>query len=188
MTETLKSRKTAAVVLVIVILIATPLGSARSIRKEASKVEDMFYNGVYVKDGNYTSGAISDYLSDASRAAIGLVSVASNYDNLSDETESLRSAREELIDAVDISAMYTANSKMQSAWENLYGLIQSENLSDSEKDSIEDYASLFEGAEGAVKKNGYNDAVSEFNDEILGRVPANVIAGIMGVDGPESFG
>lgn len=186
----LKSRKTAGLVLALVILIATPLGSKRSLNSAARDIENMFYNGVYIEAENYTSGAIADYLQDASKAALGLVTVGANYDSLTEETASLRMAREVLVDLLDFGAIshkYEANQQVIKAWDTLYSALQNTELSDYDKESVEEYASLFEGAQGAIQMNRYNDAVDNFEADVLYRFPAVIIAGFLGVDAPERF-
>lgn len=198
--DILKSRRTAALILVAVIIVFTPLGAYLSLQRAADKVENMFYDGVYIEDEEYTSGAIADYLEDVIKNVRGLVTVGTDVDALSDETEALRSALNALIDAETIVEKYTAYAEVKDTAEAFYSAavsaldptqVSSSELIDTIENSLsnlEEYYSNLVDVEGAIELNRYNDAVAEFETDVLGRFPAGMIANIFSIDLPDSFG
>ncbi|MGM9522137.1 MAG: hypothetical protein ACI3VB_06625 [Oscillospiraceae bacterium] len=198
--EILKSRKTAALILAAVIIVFTPLGARLSLQRAADKVENMFYDGVYIEEEKYTSGAIADYLEDVIKNTRGLVTVGTDVNALSDETEALRSALNALIDAETIGEKYSANAAVIDSAEKFYNAAKSalnpnsvsySELADTIEKSLsnlEEYYSNLVAVEGSIELNRYNDAVAEFEADVLGRFPAGAIANIFSIDLPDSFG
>jgi hypothetical protein len=92
---TLKNRKTAVIALVLSALIFTPVGVRASFARESGKIEDMFYNGIHVKDGGYTAPALYDQIEECQNSALGLLTVAANYSggDIDELAERLREAR-----------------------------------------------------------------------------------------------
>jgi hypothetical protein len=182
--DILKSKKTAAAVLCIVIIIFTPIGSKLSLQRAADKVEDMFYDGVYNSDEKYTAGAIDTYLQSRIQASLGLITVGANDASLSEETDALRNARNALLDADSIEEKYQANVLLEEAWNTLYDAITAKG-GDANADA---YADTLSGAQGAIAHSGYNEAVAEFTEGTMHRFPANLISKLLSVKAPQSFG
>ncbi|MDR1589606.1 MAG: hypothetical protein LBS51_05380 [Oscillospiraceae bacterium] len=92
----LKSRKTAVIALALSIAIFTPSGVRLSFGREAGKVEDMFYSGVYIEDDGYTAPPLYAQIQECQTGALGLLTVAANYSggDIDELTERLRDARE----------------------------------------------------------------------------------------------
>ena len=183
-----KNRKTAAVILALVILAATPLGAYLSLNKAAQRIEDGFYEGVYLDDQGYTAGSMDTYLSDASRAALGLVTAGSNYDALDAETHELRSARESLLSAGTIEEKYLANERMRAAFEAFSAAFPGAVPSDYDQESFDTYSELFTQSQSAMEHSGYNESVDSFVSSVMGAFPAKLIAAVFSIDPPESFG
>ena len=185
--STLKKRSAAITVAVIVILFGTLFGVHRTIAGETKKIEAMFYNGVYIKEQNYTQPGIGEQLNKRETAALGLITIANNYDGLTNVTESLRQQRIGLIDAETISGKYFFNEKLQVAYETLYDALISQSLSDREKAAAQEYAATLDGAQGVIQNSAYNNAVSSFARE-LGAFPVNILKNLVFATGPEYFG
>ncbi len=185
--EIFEKRSTAFIVAVLIIIFGTLFGVHRSIGAETRKIEAMFYDGVYLEDEQYTQPGIGEKLDERATAALGLITVASHYDALSDKTEGLRETRLELMDAGTISDKYEANEKMQSSYETLYAELTLQSLTDSEAAAAESYASTLDGAQGVIEKSAYNDMVSSFRQE-LGTFPVVVLKNLAFASYPEYFG
>ena len=183
----LKKRSTAFIVAVFVIIFGTLFGVHRSIAAETRKIETMFYNGVYIKDQNYTQPGISEKLDERAMAALGLVTIAAHYDTLADKADSLRQARLALMDAETITGKYIANEKMQSAYKALLAELAKQNLTDSETAATQSYAETLDGAQGFIQSSAYNNAVSSFRNE-LGAFPVSILKNLAFAAAPEYFG
>lgn len=183
----LKKRSTAVVITILVIIIATLFGVHRSVGKQADKIEAQFYEGVYLKDEGYYQASIAGQLEVRESAALGLVSLASNYDSLSSETKSLRNARNELIEAESIEEKYLANEKLQKAYTALYDAFVAEDISAREISGAEDYAYLMDAAQQLIKSSDYNSTVAEFINSDLRAFPVNILKHIAFCDYPEYF-
>jgi hypothetical protein len=186
-----KKRSTAALVAVVVIVLGTLFGVHRSISSQTAKIEKMFYNGVTVTDSvtksTYVQPSIQSQLDKRQNAAMGLVSVASNYGDLKDLTDTLRSARLELVDATSIPAKFTANEKMQAAYVRLYSALSQHGLKDNEKASSMSYAETLNGAQGVIEKSDYNKQVTAFRRSLNG-FPVNILKNLAFVKYPDAFG
>ncbi len=184
MRKLLSDRRVAAAVLALVVLIFTPLGAKMSLQRAAEKVEEQFFTGV---DGR---GAIADYLSDSANAALGLVTVGAGYDDAAGETGDLRAARSALLDVMDgrdVSQYAEANLRLVQSFRALRDVLLAVPLTEEDTRSLELYVSTFEGAQGAVNRAGYNEAVEDFTENTLGEFPAGLLGGLLGVDPPEKF-
>ena len=184
MKKLLTDRRFAAAVLAVVVLVFTPLGAGMSLRRAVRNVEEQFFTGV---DGR---GAIADYLSDSANAALGLVTVGAGYDAAAEETGALRAARSALLDVMDgrdVSAYAEVNFRLVQSFRALRDVLLAVPLTEEDARSLELYVSAFEGAQGAVNRAGYNEAVEDFTENTLGRFPAGLISGLLGVDPPKKF-
>jgi hypothetical protein len=93
----LKRRKTAVIVLILSVLVFTPVGVRKSFAREAGKIEDMFYHGVRVADGDYMAPALYDQIKECQVSALGLLTISSGYSDggeLDKLARGLRAARE----------------------------------------------------------------------------------------------
>jgi hypothetical protein len=91
----LKSRKTGIAALILSVLIFTPVGVRSSFAREGGKIEDMFYNGIHVKDSGYTAPALYSQIEECQSSALGLLTVAANYTggDIGELSSRLREAR-----------------------------------------------------------------------------------------------
>ena len=184
----LKKRPTAILIAVFIVVIGTLFGVHRSVGSETAKIEALFYNGVYMTDERYTQPSIDAQLKKRHTAALGLVSVANNYSDLKELTNTLSQARLALNDAATIPAKYAANEKMQAAYKNLYASLVQHTLKDNEKASSGSYAETLNGAQGVIEQSDYNRMVSDFRNSTLGVFPVNILKNMAFAHYPDYFG
>lgn len=186
--KALKKRNTASAVALVVIIAATLFGMIRSANAAARTVERQFENGVKVTDVNgqkYTEKSIQEQLQRRGDAALGLVAAVKDDALLKVDADALRKAREELLNADTIREKYAANEKMEAAWQRLYETLASRG--GEIPATVESYASTLRGAQGAIDKSRYNEAVLRFETEMTA-FPAGLLRMLGLVDMPETFG
>jgi hypothetical protein len=183
----LKKRSTAAVVAAVVILLGTLLGVHLSVNRQTAKIEAQFYKGVYLTDEKYVQPGIQPQLDKRATAALGLESLASNYSDLTAQTEALRSARRALMETPSIQAKYVANSNMQAAYEKLYAALLQHTLNDTERTSSASYAATLDGAQGVIGQSAYNSLAGDYLRD-LNAFPVNILKNLAFVNYPEYFG
>ena len=184
----LRKRSFAVVIALIVVCLSTLLSVNRSLGSAAEKISDGFYSGV--KYDGYVHKSIYSQLEQRSGAAAGLVAIGANYTSLDDVTDTLRSARDDLVgtmDGGDIAAMYRANTALQSAYEAFVYAAQDAGLTTRELQGLDSYVDTLSGAQSVIASAGYNESVREFNRKTFDRFPAGLLAPIAGVDAPVLF-
>lgn len=184
----LKKRSSAILIAVIVIILGTLFGVHRSVGSETSKIEAQFYNGVYLKQENYTQPGINAQLEKRADAVLGLVTIANKFSDLASLTSSLRQARQELLDADGITDKYLANEKIQTAYKELSVSLSRMSLSSTEMAATTKYSQTLDGAQSAIKNSDYNKVVGEFRTGTLGAFPVNILKNLAFVKYPEYFG
>jgi ABC-type Na+ efflux pump permease subunit len=184
----LKNRKFAILITVAVVVLATLFGVHRSAGKAAGQIEALFYNGVYLDEEEYREPSIDSQLKKRDTAALGLISIAANYDEVKNLNSDLKQARNDLLDAVRISDKYMADEKLQKSYEALVAALMQQELTDREKEAAEHYAATMDGARSLIQKSSYNSAVGEFMNETMGSFPVNLLKSLAFVRYPEYFG
>ncbi len=186
--KALKKRSTASAVALVVIIAATLFGMIRSANAAARAVERQFEHGVKVTDVNgqkYTEKSIQDQLQRRADAALGLLAAVTDDALLKEDADALRKAREALLDADTVREKYAANEKMEATWRRLYETLTARG--GELPASVESYASTLRGAQGAIDKSHYNEAVLRFEAEMRA-FPAGLLRMLGLVDLPETFG
>ena len=182
----LKNRKFALllsiVLMAVVLLLAVHVSGSRAARK----VEALFYSGTN-SAGSTNTVAIDDQLSVRADAAMGMVSVAVNYPELEQSAQTLRQARNDLLDASTIGEKYTANEALTSAAQKLTDEARSAGLSQRDADGFDGYVQRLSGAQTVIEQNTYNEKVQQFTDKVLDKFPLSVLKGIASVKSPEEF-
>ena len=186
--EFFKKRQNAFAILAAVIVVFTLLGVHLSLNRQVAKLGSMFTDGVYIEKDNYKQPGIATHLDARVNASLGLLTVAANYADLSDETESLREARHALIDAESISQKYEANQKLEDAYKSLAAVLKAQVLSGTDADAISTYVSNLSGAQKAIEVSLYNSKVTEYETGILTVFPVSVLRGLAFPNSPEYFG
>ena len=186
----LKNRTFAIALSVILCLLFALLGMNRSVAKEAEKYSAGFYDGVYVKEGDYTSASIYSILKSCCNHSLTLASVFADCPGVTDEAAALTEARRALIDAMeseDISDMYGANYMVTATAEALMDAAGGAEISDSDRSKAADAYEKLTGAEAAISKNPYNDSLSEFYAKVMGTLPVRLGRWAIFASGPEGF-
>lgn len=184
----LKKRSSAVLIAAIVIILGTLFGVHRSVNSETAKIEAQFYDGVYLKTEKYTQPSISSQLDKRVDAALGLVTIANKYGDLSGVTDDLRQARQEILGADSIAAKFSANEKMQTAYQKLSAALDQMSLSTNEMAAASQYRGTLDGAQGVIQKSAYNSLVSDYRNSALGAFPVNILKNLAFVKYPEYFG
>ena len=185
----LKNRSVSVIIAAVVCVITLLIGVHLSIGRQVKAIENSFFTGVEY-DG-YVHPSIADQLADRADAALGIISITSAYSSLSDETDSLRSAREALLstDKDDFYGLYKANEELQKAYETLMSAIgSSAELDESSAPAMESYTGTMGGAQNLIRSSGYNNAVSEFERTVLRAFPVSILKYPAFAGSPEFFG
>ena len=186
----LRKRGVALLITIIVLIASTLMSVNRSLGAECRNIEDGFYNGVYVNADGYVHKSIYSQLRQRCDAANGLISLADGYDELSDEVDALRDAREILLRGLNddsIFGMRSANDALTPAFNTLKSALAEYGLGENIRSAFDDYVSTFEGAQNVIDNSGYNESVLEFNRKTLNVFPANILGELAGVESPEFF-
>jgi TorA maturation chaperone TorD len=184
----LKNRKFAIVITAAVVVLATLFGVHRSAGRAAGQVEALFYEGVYLKDEKYREPSIDSQLKKRDTAALGLISIASNYDDLEPFADVLKKTRNDLLDADRIADKYIADEKLQKAYEDLFVALSKLELTQREKEAADHYAATMDGARNIIQKSSYNSEVSAFINDTMRAFPVNLIKSLAFVKYPDYFG
>ena len=182
--EMLKNRKTAAIIMVVVITVSFFLGGGRQLSAENARAEAIF------TEGEYGDGYGIEYdLQQRIDAAYNLKTVAAR--NLTGAqaglVDRLLQARQQLIDAEPPSQKAAANRQLSEAAREVHSALE-EMLDGDSKDAGYNYrlwADLV-SAEDRIERAGYNSAARAFND-LRGALPASLIASVMRIKPLELF-
>lgn len=181
----LKKRSVAMVIAAVVIVFGTLLGVHLSVGRASKNVEALFYSGV---NDTYPQPSIASQLDKRVTASLGLLTVADNYGDLSSQAKDLRNARAALQDAKTVGDKFTANAKLESAYEAVRDGLTKESLKDNEKASTSTYITQMDGAQSVIDGSGYNARVGDFISNTLGAFPVNILKNFAFVSYPEYFG
>ena len=181
--EVLKKRSTATVICVVVCVISLLLGIHLSVNRQLGKLEDAFYNGVYSKDAGYTLPAIQMQLDERYDAAIGIISLIP-----SELASDLRNACNRLLEAETLSEKYEANKALQAAYENVLQNVDASMFDERTLGGFNDYCSTMDNAQRLIGQSGYNEAVAEFEEDVLGSFPLSILRIPAFAGTPEYFG
>lgn len=181
--EVLKKRSTATVICVVVCVISLLLGIHLSVNRQLGKLEDAFYNGVYSKDAGYTLPAIQMQLDERYNAAIGIISLIP-----SELASDLRNACNRLLEADSISEKAQANKDLQFAYEDMLLKIDISMFDERTLGGFNDYCSTMDNAQRLIGQSGYNEAVAEFEEDVLGSFPLSILRIPAFAGTPEYFG
>ena len=168
----LKKQSTAICITVIVAVLFSFIGCSLSLSRQAGKVEEMFTAGVYLEKDSYMQPSIQSQLDNSADAALGLITVCNHYSQLQLESEALREARNDLLDAECPDEKYLAYTHYyKSAIAVIELLKNGEVITDGELivrlteddfEAFKSYASTITGANGVIEKSEYTSRVTEF--------------------------
>ena len=182
----IKNSKVAAVICLVVIVLSVALGSRRSLQKACDRVEQSFYTGVEA-DG-YLHKSVASQLKMRMNNANGALSLTGDY--APTETENARQIRQDLYSALEYqsspSYLFQLNGQLTEAMQRLDKAMAGAELPESDQKAYEKYYSDFNAAMDVIEDSGYNEAVQDFNTQVLQRFPANIIQS-SGVQAPGLF-
>ena len=182
----LKNRGAAAAISIVLMVVSLFIGVHKSAQNASDKIEKLFYDGTN-SAGSENTVSIYDQLTKRADAALGIVTIASNYDSVSEAAEEVRNARNSLLDAESISDMFVKNQSLERSTQQLVTLYRQLELDERDSDGLDKYCQRFDGAQTLIEQNTYNDKVTEFNKSVLNAFPLSVLKGIAGVEAPEKF-
>ena len=183
----LKNRKIATIIAAIAIVAATMLGTTVSLNRASAKVEDMFYDGVYLENGGYMQPGIESHLEKRIEVSLGIWAIVDEYDELKTELAAFRAARESLINAGNPAQKGRGNDELQLAFTVLRDALAKIDLPERDVADLEKLFSTFNGAQTAILGSGYNLEVMEFMDGTLGAFPVVILKRFIPVRAPQLF-
>ena len=183
--KALKNRKIAVLISVVVIVLATLFGVNKSLACMSRDIEQMFYDGVYLKSEGYTQPSLDSQLEKISAAALNLATLLQDHPELTSAAEDVLWARRTLLDAESIRYKGRALLWMDGIFTTLVTLAgRMTDLSEREVDAVAEYAQTFEGASTFVYGTlapSYNSKVDGFYNE------RSTIAAFVSNKAPEYF-
>ena len=183
--EFLKKRPAALALAVIIVIGSTFLSVNVKLGKACQKVTDGFYSGV-TYDG-YEHKSIQSQLKNISSSALGLTSLAANYNIDTSDVVSCKNDLDSSLANGTVSEIFGRYSALMSAVNALEARLDGISLSDRDASGVAQYSSTISSAAGVIDKSGYNDTVRDFLRNTYNVFPANLFSGIAGVNAPELF-
>ncbi len=186
-----KRRGGALLVAVVVIVLSSFFAANRSLNVRVREVSDLFSTDFYDKNVGYPQKSIKSQLEVRKDASMNLISVGARYSEAEKETEKLREARTALDNGLKKSAgakkLYEYNKELQTAYDALYAKLSAISLDANGKTIADESRVRMNGAASVIERNGYNEAVREFERTVLSVFPTNYIRQFAMVNGPELF-
>jgi len=173
----LKNRRTACLVMCVMILISLPIGAYASGSRLYSHVEDMFYNG---ERGNGV-GVASD-LSGRANAAMNLATVAQRYVAPGDGlVQPVLDACNEVSMASTLEEKKQADEYLAKAMAALYDGMGELSLSDKDEGYRSSLYADFTSYGSTMSHDGYNQAAAQYNRQ-LDAFPGRIFFSLLGFD------
>lgn len=176
----LKKRSVAIIIVIIIAVVFTFVGIRISVKRQAEKVEAMFYSGV---DGET---AVQTSLDNIFKEAKVIYSTAEEYLG-SEIPKPFRIAYNNMYDADTISEKYDCYQKLMAELEVLHPYMEEgvDNSYDkiyyaTHKENLENIGLMLDG-------NSYNEKVQDYEENILNRFPVSLVKGILDLEAPEYF-
>lgn len=183
-----KSYKTAAVILTAVVVVSILMGSHRSLTAERNKVEALFAAGT-----DNSGYSIATDLADSLTVAVNLTAVAGRYMD-SASLETLQGACSELEAALDPSTHYYSIANASHAYQRLsqeaeavMTALEAQDLTEKDAQYVRGFRADLLARADSIKFSDYNQRVDQFNQQILGRFPANVLGRLTFVREAQAF-
>ncbi len=181
MKELLKNRKVAVGITVVIMILATLLGSNRSMTAEAYSIERYFIEG---EDGY----SIQRDLDTRTGLAQNLLIVAEkNLDSNDLAMAELQDAIVQMSEAETVQEKAAANQQLTAATERMNLVLEECDLSSVDERYRKQIRTDLASCNQTISHDPYNAMVTEYNDTVLGSFPANVLKMVNGVDELETF-
>lgn len=195
----LKKRRNAFLIAAVIVILATLFGAYRSLGESSQEVSDTFYDGVYDSSLGYTLPSIYGQLQKRAASAMNMITIGVSYegDEAGSDTDSLRSARNELLDAMTggdgPAVLFDLDTRLQESADALYDTLYLQLAASSDSGATSDMADLesdydtLNNAARVIGESGYNEHVRAFNRSVLSVFPANLLKTVTFVRTPELF-
>ena len=182
--KTLKNDKVAWLVAAVVVMLSLCFGAVRSVRAEASKVEQMFTEGV---DGS--GYGIAGDLEERADYAQRLTKIAGKYNGAGQEIEAVQEAVVALSAAATPSEKYRADKALESAVVALDLAMQDLGLSEQDEAYRSETMAGFESPGYKIDKEAvrYNEAVQTYRETVLGGFVANLVGALVSLPEVEAY-
>ncbi len=178
----LKSRKAAAAVMGLLILLSILFGSHRSLTALRGEVEDVFLNGA---EGD--GFCIQSDLEKQGNIAYNMVTIARHYYEESEPAvRAVLEARDALSGAGSIGEKAKAAKALTQGVTDLHDLLKRTELSEKDEKYPDRLYDEFRSGNDRISRDGYNEKAAEYNG-ILRQFPANVLGPLTGVKPAELF-
>ena len=177
----LKKRYVAIIFVIIVAIVFSLVGIKLSVTRQANKIEEMFYTGVDGETG------IQIYLDNAfNEAKVIHYTVIQYFDE--EYTDGLRDAYNGLVNAETIAEKFEYNEAILAEIESLVPMIETEyDMLDYDQLYLDTHMKNMDNIQKMIENSSYNKKVAEFEQDVLGSFPVNVLKGILGLEAPEYF-
>jgi len=186
-----KKRSGAVLVFFAVVILASLFAANRSLSGKVQEITDLFSDGVYDSNAGYRLPSIKRQLEVRENASQNLISVGALYSEAKEETEALRSARNVLVNGLSNSfgaeRLYDANKDVQTAFDALYNKLTTLTLDSGDRSLADESRGRMENSAAVIQKSGYNEAVRQFNRDVLSVFPTNFVKDLAFVKAPELF-
>lgn len=181
MKKLLKNRTAAIGITIIVILLSTLLGSHRSLVAAAYPAERYFIEG----EKGYS---IQRDLDTRVGLASNLLVVAERYLIVGDPLlTDLQDAIVALQQADTVGEKSAANQQLTAATERLDLHLEEYSLSNADERYRINIRTDLASCNQTINHNAYNQMAMEYNTEVLGKFPANILKNLTGVPELETF-
>lgn len=184
-----KSRKTAIVIFVAVVLVFSVIGCHRSLSKACRDVEDAFFDRAALADYGART-APGEQLDECLKYANRLLSVINGSDVLTEGYAAVRDARQALSDALvsrDISDIYAANAALAAAVDGVDAQVKAGADLPPSSDDYDTIIEGFRGAQRVTAESPYNMYVDDFVQHTVRAFPTNILRTVSFVSLPERF-
>ena len=169
----LKTHTGAMVVLAVVIVLSTLLGSHRSLVQARAQVEAQF-------------APIAGDLQDCVDITANLLTVAGRYLDQGELTD-LTAGREALAGSTGISDACTAYQRLLGDAETVFLKLEDESLTERDADYVRGFRTDLASEQDTISRDGYNAAAEDFNTRVLGGFPAGILGTLTFVQPAEIF-
>ena len=181
MKQLLKNRKVAVVLTVIIMILATLIGSNRSMAAEAYDIEQYFIYG-------YGGYSIQHDLDTRTGLAKNLLIVAErNLPSNDSAMEELQDAIVQIELAQTVKEKADANQKLTAATERMNLVLEEYWLSSSDERYRRQISMELEACNQAISQDPYNEMAIQYNTEVLGSFPGSVLKMVNGIEELETF-
>ena len=181
MKNLLKNRKVAVVLTVIIMILATLIGSNRSMAAEAYDIEQYFIYG-------YGGYSIQRELDTRTGLAKNLLVVAERNLAVNDSAvKELQDAITQMEKAKTVNEKSDANQKLTAATERMNLVLDECWLSSSDDRYRRQISMELAACNQAISQDPYNELAMQYNTEVLGSFPGNVLKMVNGIEELETF-